>query len=200
MAADGGGSPRSAGTRRLFSWPGYRLSSPSPIFVKFASMVTVTEATADEIPLIRDLAKRIWPDAFGKILSAAQIAYMLDWMYSPESLSEQMSRGHRFLLASAGEDFAGYCSYQVTRKSAVAKLHKIYVLPSAHGEGVGAALLTEVIRRVRQEHVSRLRLNVNRQNRAVGFYEKFGFKIVDTEDNDIGHGYFMNDYVMEVAV
>ena len=163
-------------------------------------MVTVTEATADEIPVIRDLAKRIWPDAFGEILSAAQIAYMLDWMYSPESLSEQMSLGHRFLLASAGEDFVGYCSYQVRGEEATARLHKIYVLASGHGKGVGAALLTEVIRRVRLEHVSRLRLNVNRQNRAVGFYEKFGFKIVATEDNDIGHGYFMNDYVMEAAL
>jgi ribosomal protein S18 acetylase RimI-like enzyme len=163
-------------------------------------MITITEATAGDIPVIQDLAERIWPEAFGEILSPGQITYMLDWMYSPESLSGQMADGHRFLLASDGDGCAGYCSYQVTRESATAKLHKIYVLASAHGKGVGAALLTEVIRRVRQQRVSRLRLNVNRQNRAVGFYEKFGFKIVDTEDNDIGRGYFMNDYVMEVAV
>ena len=41
-------------------------------------------------------------------------------------------------------------------------------------------------------------LNVNRHNESsIAFYEKIGFRKVYTEDNDIGNGYFMNDYVME---
>ncbi len=32
------------------------------------------------------------------------------------------------------------------------------------------------------------------------FYEKLGFKIIQTADFDIGNGYFMNDYVMELSL
>ena len=42
-----------------------------------------------------------------------------------------------------------------------------------------------------------LELNVNRHNDAFHFYTKLGFSISKEEDNDIGEGYFMNDYVME---
>ena len=42
-----------------------------------------------------------------------------------------------------------------------------------------------------------LQLNVNRNNIAKTFYEKLGFKVIRTEDIDIGNGYFMNDYIME---
>jgi ribosomal protein S18 acetylase RimI-like enzyme len=41
---------------------------------------------------------------------------------------------------------------------------------------------------------------VNRHNRALHFYEKQGFKIIREEDIDIGSGYFMNDYVMELTI
>lgn len=163
-------------------------------------MVTVTEAGTAQLPVIHDLACKIWPDAFREILSTAQIAYMLEWMYSIPSLSAQLSAGHRFLLAGTEPDFLGYASFQALENPSVVKLHKIYVLASARGKGAGAALMSEVIRRAREMGTSRIRLNVNRFNNAVGFYEKLGFRIIGTEDNDIGHGYFMNDYVMELVV
>jgi hypothetical protein len=42
-----------------------------------------------------------------------------------------------------------------------------------------------------------LRLNVNRYNKAKFFYEKLGFKIIGSEDVDIGNGFYMNDFVMQ---
>lgn len=45
-----------------------------------------------------------------------------------------------------------------------------------------------------------LELNVNRQNKARIFYEKFGFVIVEEKDIPIGNGYFMNDYVMQKVI
>jgi ribosomal protein S18 acetylase RimI-like enzyme len=43
-----------------------------------------------------------------------------------------------------------------------------------------------------------LTLQVNRFNKAVSFYRNLGFKIIDEQDFDIGNGYFMNDYVMQL--
>jgi ribosomal protein S18 acetylase RimI-like enzyme len=45
-----------------------------------------------------------------------------------------------------------------------------------------------------------LQLNVNRNNKAIDFYKKHGFEIIREEDNDIGEGFFMNDFVMEKKI
>jgi len=41
---------------------------------------------------------------------------------------------------------------------------------------------------------------VNRYNKAKDFYEKAGFIIKETADIEIGGGFFMNDYVMELPI
>ena len=43
-------------------------------------------------------------------------------------------------------------------------------------------------------------LNVNKYNNAIHFYMKQGFTKVKDEVIDIGNGYVMDDYVMEVAI
>lgn len=43
---------------------------------------------------------------------------------------------------------------------------------------------------------ARIELNVNRYNNAVSFYEHLGMHKARTGDFPIGHGYFMNDYIM----
>jgi GNAT superfamily N-acetyltransferase len=160
----------------------------------------VTDAGREDIPLIGRLAEEIWPEAFRDILTPEQIAYMLQWMYAPASLEEQMKKGHRFLLLRGKERSFGYASWSADPPTGIARLHKLYVLPGIRGRGGGSLLLEEVIRRARGQMHRRLRLNVNRFNSAIAFYEKKGFRIMAEEDNDIGSGYFMNDYVMELAL
>jgi GNAT superfamily N-acetyltransferase len=162
--------------------------------------MTITDATRNDTAVITDLAKRIWPVAFHAILSPAQIAYMLEWMYSPVSLQEQMKKGHHFLLLKEEDDFIGYASWSWEEGAGVARLHKIYVLPEMHGRGGGSLLLKEVTRRARLKGQQGLQLNVNRFNPAVAFYRRKGFRIIREEDNDIGEGYFMNDYVMQLSL
>jgi len=36
--------------------------------------------------------------------------------------------------------------------------------------------------------------------RALGFYERLGMRIADSGDFDIGDGYYMNDYIMSLAL
>ena len=44
----------------------------------------------------------------------------------------------------------------------------------------------------------RLWLQVNRGNtQAIAAYRKYGFRIVESRVFDIGHGFVMDDYVME---
>jgi ribosomal protein S18 acetylase RimI-like enzyme len=74
------------------------------------------------------------------------------------------------------------------------------VLPECQGTGAGKILMDEVIKRTADAGNKSLLLNVNRDNPALGFYKKKGFEIIKTEDIDIGNGYFMNDYVMELKI
>ena len=69
-----------------------------------------------------------------------------------------------------------------------------------HGKGVGKILINEVKNLAVGGGGKFLQLNVNRNNKAADFYKKIGFKIKETVDVNIGNGFFMNDYVMEIEI
>lgn len=165
-----------------------------------------TAAPAD-IPALIALQAQIWEPTYRAILSADQIQYMFDRLYAPDALLAQMTtEGHTFILAETQSDLSppalvGFASFGRVRKATelpvgqVFKLHKIYVLPSTQGTGLGRKLLEEVVLRCWQEGGNELLLNVNRYNKARTFYERQGFRVIREEDIAIGP-YWMNDFVM----
>lgn len=159
-------------------------------------MFTIRKATADDIPLIRELVYKVWPQTYVSILSQEQIDYMLDKMYSPGSLQKQMDAGSHFVLVYGGNEPVGFAAY-FESAPLVFKLDKIYILLSQQGKGTGRFLIDHIIDEIKQKGATALQLQVNRNNKAKDFYEKLGFAIIEEKDFDIGRGFFMNDYVME---
>jgi ribosomal protein S18 acetylase RimI-like enzyme len=159
-------------------------------------MTTIRYAAGQDIPLIRDLAHAIWPDAYANILSKDQLEYMLELIYSQKALEQEMNEGHRFLIIETNGVPQGFASFSETDPG-IFKLHKLYVLPSRQGAGLGRLLLEHILKVVGALEASALQLNVNRHNRARHFYEKSGFRVLREEDIFIGGGYYMNDYVMQ---
>jgi len=129
------------------------------------SYVVQTASLAD-IELIRELCMQVWPQTYSSILTEEQLAYMLEWMYSPAHF----------------------------------KLHKLYVLPHVQGKGAGRIFLTDLLQRIKELGAHTLELQVNRYNKAVGFYQQMGFTIRETADIEIGNGFYMNDYIMQIAL
>ncbi len=163
-------------------------------------MLSIRNAGIENIPLIRKLTLAIWPQTYSSILSNEQIDYMLDWMYSPASLQKQMDEeGCFFILAYDEEKAVGFASYNQSAPQ-IWKLNKIYILPSQQGKGAGNFIMSHIISEIKKTGAKTLQLQVNRHNNAKQFYEKLGFKIIDTADFDIGNGYFMNDYIMELTL
>ena len=74
------------------------------------------------------------------------------------------------------------------------------MLPETQGTGLGRHFFELVKEKVIENNQKAVFLNVNKYNKALFFYEKLGFTIVKDEVIDIGNGYVMDDYVMEVAV
>ncbi len=165
-------------------------------------MFTVRKAATDDIRLIRKMAEEVFPHTYGGLLPPGQVDYMMDWMYSPESLRRQMvEEGHIYYLAFRGDAPVGYFSLQPEGK-ALFHLQKLYVLPEFQGQGLGRSLFGHAISVIKELHPTpcEMRLNVNRQNRALNFYKRMGMTIVDKGDFPIGNGYFMNDYIMGIRV
>jgi len=164
--------------------------------------VSMRPADLDDINTIGFLAQQIWPDTYGSILSKEQLAYMMQLFYSPASLRRQMvDDHHRFVIVEQGEEPIGFASWAAADgEPGVVRLHKIYFLPGQQGKGLGRSVVQYVFAEIRPGGAKVLRLNVNRYNKARQFYERIGFAVTREEDVPIGKGYFVNDYVMEMAV
>ncbi len=163
-------------------------------------MIEIKTATTRDIPIIHSLAHEIWPKTFAEILSAEQLEYMLDLMYSYESLQHQIeTEEHIFIIAYENKKPLGFAAFYPMDKTSTSlyKLDKIYVLPGEHGKGIGKKLIEFIISVIKAKGASILELSVNRINNAVSFYQKLGFTIISEVDKPIGKGYFMNDYVMQ---
>ncbi|WP_276482211.1 GNAT family N-acetyltransferase [Paraflavitalea pollutisoli] len=160
----------------------------------------IRTADIDDIATIGFLAQQIWPGTYQEILTPAQLEYMMDLIYSPDSLQQQMRNKHQFLIAELDEEPIGFASYSELEEPGIYKLQKLYVHPKTQGKGIGKALVDFIIEQLPRPDASILRLNVNRYNKARQFYEKMGFVVTKEEDIDIGNQYYMNDYVMEKAI
>jgi GNAT superfamily N-acetyltransferase len=153
-------------------------------------------ATEIDIRLISELAEKTWWPSYSQIISDEQISFMLEDMYSAESLLEQMKSGIDFLIAERENIGIGFAAYSlVDSDNQVYKLHKLYVLPSEQGLGTGKELIDRVADSAKLKGGKILELNVNRGNPAKYFYKKTGFEIYQTVDINYHH-FVLNDYVM----
>jgi diamine N-acetyltransferase len=163
-------------------------------------MRQVRQATVKDIPLIRELTFAIWPQTYALLLTKEQIDYMLEMMYSAASLQKQIEEdGCTFIMVYDDNEPVAFASYNEI-KPQTWKLNKIYILPTQQGKGMGKFIINYIIDIIKPHNAKALQLQVNRFNKAKGFYEKLGFTIIETADFDIGNGYVMNDYVMELVL
>lgn len=164
--------------------------------------ISIFEAWLDDLSTIQKIAYETWPDTFGSILTKNQIQYMLEMMYSLDSLKKQITeQKHRFLIVKLDDQPVGFISFELNFKQLPdTKIHKIYLLPKTQGRGIGTALIESVQDIAKKNANSALVLNVNKFNGAAKFYHKIGFETIATESIDIGSGYLMEDKVLKKEV
>lgn len=161
-------------------------------------MIQITEAALKDIAKIQEIAHITWPITYGEILTKEQLEYMLDLIYSNETLSKQIQNKEQlFYLISDADSVIGFIGIEHNYKNeAITKIHKIYLLPETQGKGFGKMVFDEIGKMALENNSATLLLNVNRFNTALNFYKKLGFEIKETVDIEIGNGYLMEDYVM----
>ncbi len=156
-------------------------------------MITLTPATPNDIPLIYQLAVKIWNHHYVPIVGQEQVDYMLAKIYSTEDLTHQMTeKKHQFYLIEINEEVMGFLSVSGGEDMFI---HKFYIDQDVQGKGHGEATFKVLLSLY--PSVKSFTLTVNRSNyKSINFYFKLGFKIDHVEDLDIAQGYFMKDIVM----
>ena len=162
-------------------------------------------AQLDELPILENLARQIWPATYANIISPAQIEFMLDWMYSSETLRQQQEQGHEFyILSTVGLDI-GFLALEwvenaTLKKDRELKINKLYVLHEFQGKGFGRALVKKATERAIETNCHSIFLQVNKANSAKNFYLNLGFLVREEAVFDIGNGFVMDDYIMELPL
>ena len=160
-------------------------------------------AEKKDIKKIQNVAEHTFPVTYKGIVSDEQISFMMDMMYSTDSLNRQMdAEQNTFILAEEDDGrTVGYVSIRPDGEN-LYHLEKLYVLPEKQGCGVGRTLIQSAFSKARQFNGNpcRVQLNVQRDNKAKLFYERMGMKAVDTLDETFGDGFERKDYIMEIKV
>ena len=160
-------------------------------------------ATEKDIPLIQNLARRSWENAYAKILSIEQMEYMLSEMYSEKEIMNHFQNPdyHYYLIQDENNNsYEGFMGFQLNYQEKTTKLHRIYLVPESKGKGFGKSALQFLNTIVSENGNNRIILNVNKYNAARNFYESQGYKVYDEGVFDIGGGFVMDDYLMEFLI
>jgi len=145
------------------------------------------------------LGEEIWREYYPRMISLAQIDYMLAGRFAPERLRQYLGAPDRglFLVRIDGEP-AGYFSFALTADPGEMKLEQLYLLARHRGQGVGERMLHAVEAQARDRGCRVLSLTVNKGNAgAIAVYRKAGFTVREEAVFDIGNGFVMDDYVMQ---
>lgn len=166
-------------------------------------MTIFRKAGLEDTPLIEKLAWEIFPATYKEMLSGGQIEFMMDWMYSQQSLYRQIAQeGHIYHIVYHGGEPVGYVSLQ-QQGERLWHLQKIYLRPDLQGKSIGKKMFEFAVGYIRSNSAlpATMELNVNRDNvKAWQFYEHMGMHKASRGDFHIGNGYYMTDYIMAMDV
>lgn len=164
--------------------------------------ISFIQASTSDIPLIRTLADTAFRHTYKDILCPEQMEWMMEWMYSEESLKGQIEgSGKHFLICFCDGTPCGYVSFEhesdLPDGRPMYHLQKLYLLPQFQRQGMGRTMVEKVKETLGAGYPGgfRIELNVNRHNPSVQFYESIGFHRDRQGDFPIGDGWYMNDYI-----
>lgn len=161
------------------------------------------EINSDDQPAVAELsnlASSILREYYDPLLGPEQNTYMIDKFQSVPGILGHMKKGAVYIVLRVEDqdDPIGFFAYEIHEDALY--LSKFYFTNKSRSRGFSRPVIRELDHIARSHQLPVCRLNVNKYNPSIKVYERLGFKIVKSEVNDIGHGYVMDDYVMERVI
>lgn len=155
--------------------------------------IKLTPGDVNGIKEMSEMATAILREHYDPIIGKEQNDYMLDMFQSVEAVKEQLDHGYNYYFAKHEGQNAGFLAFY-PREGAL-YLSKLYLYKDQRGKGFSRVMLEFLKEKAKELGLNRIELNVNRNNPSVQIYEKLGFTVAWEEKNDIGNGFYMDDYV-----
>ena len=155
----------------------------------------ITFEKVSDIKELASLASSIWHEYWTCLLSPEQIDYMVENFQSEKAIKEQIeNENYTYSFIKSDNENAGY--FGISDKRDFLFLSKIYIRKEFRHKGIG----TKAFDKIKELALGKpIRLTVNKHNtNSINAYKKWGFKTIDAVVTDIGSGFVMDDYIMEI--
>lgn len=162
-------------------------------------MITIQKCTQlEDIHALADTAKKIWNEYFIDIITQEQIDYMVEKFQSYPALSKAiLEDGYTYYLAYKDKEVVGYCGVQPQQDRLF--LSKLYVVKEMRGKGISSQLFSYALEQAKRQQLSAIYLTCNKYNEhSLQVYAHKGFRQIDAVQSDIGHGFIMDDYILQL--
>lgn len=155
---------------------------------------------ASKVDAMCEMASRIWHEHYTPLLGKEQVEYMVEKFQSPAAVTDQIqNKGYHYYLMELDGTYAGFMGIQYEPQSMF--LSKLYVDKPFRRQHLASRALTYLKQDCANRGLSKIWLTVNRENSgSIAAYNKLGFYKDREEKTDIGHGYYMDDYILSLPV
>ena len=149
----------------------------------------------DDFATIKRLSEEIMHEAFDASSPEGQVDYMINLFLSPKAIKKNISEKEYtykiIYLNGEAAGFFAYCPAKFFHASYTEGtfVSKIYIKKFARGKRLTSKLFASISRPV---YLSVKKDNLN----AINMYKHYGFKILNSVKQDIGGGFFMDDFIM----
>ena len=147
------------------------------------------------------LAHKIWNQHYLPIIGQDQVDYMLDKFQDVEAITDQIKKGYEYFIIYNQNEPCGYLALVPDPSEQKMMISKIYVDANYRGKNLGSQLLDFSIEVAKNRGYKSLWLTVNKYNsKSIYWYKNKGFEIKKEIKIDIGNGFIMDDYLIEMTL
>lgn len=151
------------------------------------------------VKLTSEFATEVFTDYYTPINGKDHAEYMAEMFLSEKAIKKLIDDGAVFKLVMENNSPIAYTEYKKDGERVF--LSKLYAHKLHRGQGLGSYMLNDCIEYAKSIGLNKIYLTVNKHNtNSYNFYLSKGFVVIDSVETDIGHGYIMDDYIMELTV
>lgn len=164
---------------------------------KMDKIKLVKAETDDQLRRISVIADGIWHEYFPGIITLEQVDYMVKKFCSFEAEKENIKEGYEYYFIKRNGEDIGYTAIKPDGDRLF--LSKLYLKKEERGKKY-ARRVTEMLMDIASERGLRaIWLTVNKHNdSSIAAYNALGYKTIGEGAADIGNGFVMDDYYMEL--